>query len=139
MFAATLALTNRAWAGLALGEQHPELFERNLRLATILDNVDGAAYGFEGLIAIAVLRGEAERAGVLTGAAEAIRQLTGVGEQASIVTFEPFVESVLRSDAAPVFEAGRVRGRAMTVREATEFALDGLADAKRTVASDSAR
>ncbi len=139
VFAATLALTNRAWAGLALGEQHPELFERNLRLATILDNVDGAAYGFEGLIAIAVLRGEAERAGVLTGAAEAIRQLTGVGEQASIVTFEPFVESVLRSDAAPVFEAGRVRGRAMTVREATEFALDGLAGAKRTVASDSAR
>ena len=59
VFAATLALTNRAWAGLALGEQHPELFERNLRLATILDNVDGAAYGFEGLIAIAVLRGEA--------------------------------------------------------------------------------
>ena len=123
MFAATLALTNRAWAGFARGEQRGELFERNLRLTTLLDNVDGAAYAFEGMIAIAVLDGDPERAGVLTGAAEAVRQLTGVGEQASIVTYEPFVEAVLNSDAAPVFQAARARGRAMTVHEVTEFAL----------------
>ncbi|SFR94201.1 Predicted ATPase [Microbacterium sp. cf046] len=123
MFAATLALTNRGWAALALGEPRPELFERNLRLAVTLDNVDGVAYAFEGLIAIAVLQGDPERAGVLTGAAEAVRQLTGVGEQASIVTYEPFVDSVLASQAAPVFEAGRARGRAMTVWEVAEFAL----------------
>jgi hypothetical protein len=46
-----------------------------------------------------------------------------MGEQATIVTFEPFVASVLATDAAPTFEAGRARGRRMTVREATEYAL----------------
>jgi hypothetical protein len=139
MFAATLALTNRAWVGLALGEPHPELFERNLRLAALLDNVDGAAYAFEGLIAIAVVQGDAHRAGVLTGAAEAVRQATGVGEQASIVTYEPFVESVLASDAAAVFEAGRTRGRGMTVREATEFALEPFERPRDALRVDSAR
>ena len=129
LFASTLALTNRGWTGLALGEHRADLFERNLRLATLLGNVDGAAYAFEGLIAIAVVEGEPERAGVLTGAAEAVRVQTGVGEQASIVTYQPFVESVLRSDAAPVFEAARARGRTMTVTEATEFALEALAAA----------
>jgi predicted ATPase len=126
MFACTLAITSRGWAGMALGERHPELFARNLRLATRLDNVDGAAYAFEGMIALAVLGGDIERAGVLTGAAATVRQLTGVDEQASVVTYQPFVASVLRSAAAPVFEAARARGRAMTVREATEYALAGV-------------
>ncbi len=125
MFACTLALTNRGWAGIALGEPHPDMFERDLRLATLLGDVDGVAYALEGLIATAVVEGAPERAGVLTGAAEAVRQLTGMGEQESFVTYQPFVESVLRSAAAPVFTAGRLRGRAMTVREATEFALGG--------------
>ena len=101
------------------------MFARNLRLATQLGDVDGAAYALEGMIAIAVVQGETERAGVLTGAAEAVRQLTGMGEQESFVTYQPFVESMLRSDSAPVFQAARARGRAMTVREATEFALAG--------------
>ncbi|MGZ8804712.1 MAG: ATP-binding protein, partial [Microbacterium sp.] len=125
MFACTLALTNRAWTGLALGEPRPDMFERNLRLTTTRGDVDGAAYALEGMIAIAVVQGDAERAGVLTGAAEAVRQLTGMGEQEAFVTYQPFIESVLHSEAAPLFEAGRARGRAMTVREATEFALAG--------------
>ena len=127
LFACTLALTNRGWVGFALGENPAELFERNLRITDRLDNVDGSAYGFEGLIASAVVDGDAERAGVLTGAAEAVRQFTGVGEQPSFVTWQPFVESVLRTDAAPLFEAGRTRGRAMTLREATDYALAGAA------------
>ncbi|MET0780897.1 MAG: DUF4062 domain-containing protein [Microbacterium sp.] len=130
MFACTLALTNRGWAGVARGEPRPDLFERNLRLATQLGDVDGAAYALEGMIAIAVMQGELERAGVLTGAAEAVRQLTGMGEQESFVTYQPFVERVLQSEAAPLFEAARARGRAMTVREATNFALGGVGEEK---------
>jgi hypothetical protein len=119
MFATTLAITNRAWMWIALGHPRGDLFERNLVLATALGNIDGAAYALEGLIAIAVLEHDIERAGVLTGAAEAVRRLTGMGEQATIVTFEPFVESVLATEAATAFESARARGRAMTVREAT--------------------
>lgn len=131
MFAATLAITNRAWAGLALGEPHRESFARNLRLATRLGNVDGAAYAFEGMIAVAIVDGDIERAGVLTGAAEAVRQLTGVAEQASVVTYQPFVAAVRGSDAAPLFEAARARGRAMTLREATDFALGDATERDR--------
>ena len=123
MFAATLAIQNRAWAGIALGEPRPEMFERYLRLATRLGNADGAGYAFDGLIAIAVLHGDPERAGVLAGAAAAVRQLTGTQGQPTIETYQPFVASVLQSAAAPIFEAGRARGSAMTVQEATEFAL----------------
>jgi ATP/maltotriose-dependent transcriptional regulator MalT len=123
MFACTLALTNRGWAAIALGEPRTDMFERNLRLATRLGDVDGAAYALEGMIAVAVVQGDMERAGVLTGAAEAVRLLTGMGEQASFVTYQPFVASALESEAAPLFEAARARGRAMTVGEATGFAL----------------
>ena len=125
MFAATIAIQNRAWAAIALGEPRPEMFERYLRLATRLGNADGAGYAFDGLIAIAVIQGDPGRAGVLAGAAAAVRQLTGTQGQPTIETYQPFVASVLQSAAAPIFEAGRARGSAMTVREATEFALGG--------------
>jgi ATP/maltotriose-dependent transcriptional regulator MalT len=125
MFAATIAIQNRAWAAIALGEPRPEMFERYLRLATRLGNADGAGYAFDGLIAIAVLHGDPERAGVLAGAAAAVRQLTGTQGQPTIETYQPFVASVLQSAAAPIFEAGRARGSVMTVHEATEFALGG--------------
>jgi hypothetical protein len=125
LFACTIALTNRGWVGFAMGEHPTEFFERNLRITDRLGHVDGSAYGFEGLIAGAVVDDDAERAGVLTGAAEAVRQLTGVGEQPSFLTWQPYVESVLHTDAAPIFEAGRARGRAMTLREATDYALAG--------------
>ena len=125
MFAATLAIQNRAWAGIALGQPRPEMFERYLRLATRLGNADGAGYAFDGLIAIAVIHGDPERAGVLAGAAAAVRQLTGTQGQPTIETYQPFVASVLQSAAAPIFEAARARGSAMTVQEATEFALGG--------------
>ncbi|GAA1943791.1 ATP-binding protein [Microbacterium deminutum] len=126
-FATTLAITNRAWMWIAQGAPRGDLFERNLVLATELGNVDGAAYALEGLIAISVLSGDIERAGVIAGAAESVRRLTGMGEQATIVTFEPFVASVLATAAAPAFEAARARGRMMTVHEATEYALGSAA------------
>jgi tetratricopeptide (TPR) repeat protein len=136
LFASTLARTNLGWVGIAVGEPCGDLFERNLVIATELGNIDGVAYALEGLIAIAVLGGDPERAGTLTGAAESIRRLTGMGEQATIVTFEPFIASVLASDAAPLFEAARSRGRTMTVREATEYAMAGFA-ARSSAADDS--
>ena len=132
MFAATLALKNRAWAAIALGEPRPELFVRNLRLATRLDNVDGAAYAFEGLIAIAVIQGDPERAGVLTGAREAVRQLTGDGEPGDDRDLPSRSSSrSCSSDAAPIFEAARARGQAMTVHEATEFASEAISLTRR--------
>ena len=66
-------------------------------------------YAFEGLAACAVMLGDVERAGVLLGAAETARTRTGLIEQRSYITYLPFVEQVLASERAAVFEAGRAR------------------------------
>ena len=49
-------------------------FRDSLRLSMGLDHDEGVAYAIEGLSAIAALEGDLDRAGVLAGAAETIRQ-----------------------------------------------------------------
>jgi hypothetical protein len=49
-------------------------FRDSLRLSIGLDHDEGVAYAIEGLSAIAALGGDLDRAGVLAGAAETIRQ-----------------------------------------------------------------
>ncbi len=44
-------------------------------------------------------------------------------EQRLYISFQPFVEQLEASDRAPEFFAGRVRGRAMSRREALELVL----------------
>ena len=123
VFVESITLTNAGWARLALGEARPDLFARHLELSLRLGNEDGVGYAFEGLAACAVMLGDVERAGVLLGAAETARTRTGLIEQRSYVTYRPFVEQVLASERAAVFEAGRVRGRAMSRRGALELVL----------------
>jgi hypothetical protein len=44
-------------------------------------------------------------------------------EQRSYITFQPFIERLLASDGATLFEAGRARGRALSRRVALDLAL----------------
>ena len=125
LFVESLSLTNSGWARLALGQPHPELFERHLQLSLRLGNEDGVGYALEGLVACAALAGDIDRAGVLLGAAETARLRTGLIEQRSYVTYGPFVERVLASDHAAEFEAARARGRAIPRSAALELALAG--------------
>lgn len=122
-FVESITLTNAGWSRLALGEARPDLFERHLRLALEMGNEDGVGYGLEGLAACAAVLGESERSGVLLGAAEIVRQRTGMIEQRSYITFQPFIERLLASDGATLFEAGRARGRALSRRAALNLAL----------------
>lgn len=122
-FVESITLTNAGWARLALGEARPDLFERHLRLALEMGNEDGVGYGLEGLAACAAVLGEVERSGVFLGAAETARKRTGMIEQRSYITFQPFIERVLASDGATLFEQGRARGRAMSRRGALDLAL----------------
>jgi predicted ATPase len=122
-FVESITLTNDGWARLALGEARPELFARHLELSLEMGNEDGVGYAFEGLAACAALLGDVDRAGVLLGAAETARQRTGMIEQRSYVTFQPFIERMLASERAADFEAGRAEGRAMSRRVALDLAL----------------
>jgi hypothetical protein len=69
---------------------------------------------------IAAFRDEAERAGTLWGAVEAVaeREPKSTTEQA-LLEYWPHVERV----GGPDFERGRARGRALSLEEAVEYAL----------------
>jgi predicted ATPase len=124
LFVESITLTDAGWARLALGEARPELFVRHLELSLQLGNEDGVGYAFEGLAACAALLGDADRAGVLLGAAETARKRTGMIEQRSYITFEPFIDQMLASERAAGFEAGRAQGRAMSRRGALDLVLE---------------
>ena len=69
---------------------------------------------------IAALRDDAERAGALWGAVEAVaeREPKPTTEEA-ILEYEPYVERL----SGPDFERGRARGRALSLEEAVDYAL----------------
>jgi predicted ATPase len=123
MFVESIALTQVGWAQLALGQDASEAFLRNLDLAVRLQNDTGIAFALEGVSASVATTGDLQRAGTLLGAADALRARTGLSDQRSYVTFQPFVDAVLASDGAAAFLAGRARGRRMSRRAVLESAL----------------
>jgi predicted ATPase len=124
LFVESVTLTNAGWARLALGEAHPDLFMRHLRLSLQMGNEDGLGYAFEGLAACAALLGDVDRAGVLLGAAESARNRTGMIEQRTYITLQPFIGKMLASDRATDFEVARSRGRSLSRRGALELVLE---------------
>ena len=122
-FAERIALNQIGWSRIATGEPQPELFTRALELSLRLRNEDGDAYALEGLAGSAAIVRDVERAGLLLGAAEALRARTGLHEQRSYVTYQSFVDAVLSTDRAAEFEAARVVGRRMPRRAVLEIAL----------------
>jgi hypothetical protein len=122
-FVEAVALTNAGWARLALGDARPELFVRALELSQRLGFEDGTGYELEGLGACAALRGDIERSGVLLGAAEAARTRTGMSDLRARITHLPFVQQILASEQAGLFEAAMAQGRARSRTEAVSLAL----------------
>lgn len=123
-FIESVALTQLGWALLAAGDPRPDAFVRNLELAVDLRNDNGVAFALEGLTATALVSGDIERAGTLFGAAEALRARSGLADQRSYVTFQPYVEAVFGSDQGPAFQAARARGARMPRAAVIEAALD---------------
>lgn len=123
-FIESVALTQLGWAFLAAGRPKPEAFVRNLELALDLRNDNGVAFALEGLAASALVGGDLDGAGELFGAAETLRARTGLTDQRSYVTFQPYVDAVLAGDLAPVFVAARARGRRMPRAAVLDTALN---------------
>src|SRR4029453_6452097 len=111
VFVESITLANSGWARLARGEARPDLFARHLELSLQLGNDDGVGFALEGMAACAAAEGGVERAGVLLGAGETVLLRTGLVDQRSDLTYRPFVERILASDAAAEFEAAPGRGR----------------------------
>jgi predicted ATPase len=91
-------------------------------VSATLGHLEGAAYGIEGLCAIAALRGQAERAGVLAGAAQEMRKKSGMYDAAAFVYHDAYLEP-LRKAFPELMHAAEERGRRTPPAEVMRLAL----------------
>lgn len=117
----TIAQHHRGWARLLLGDPAGATsdFTACLALSTRLGHVEGVAYALEGLVAVAALAGDAERAGRLLGASRTLRERTGLHNAPAFSFHQLFVDRMLEAGADPgTFDAAIEAGRALSVAEA---------------------
>ena len=95
---------------------------RTLGVSIRLHYEEGVAYGLEGFCAVAASRAEAERAGVLAGAAGSIRRRIGVFDVEPFTVYAPQLDAI-RASRPDEVARGEQRGRGLTVAEAVAFAL----------------
>jgi tetratricopeptide (TPR) repeat protein len=121
----SISLHHRGWAKLLLGDLDTALicFEECLSLSAALHHDEGVAYALEGLTAVAGAAGDPGRAGTLLGAAQVVRERTGLYNAPSFSFHQAFVDGILAGPAADAFESARERGRHLHVDDAVAYAL----------------
>ena len=120
-----IALHHRGWVEVLLGrfDVARECFEESLANSERLHHDEGVAYGLEGLTAVAAGSGDVARAGTLLGAAQVLRERTGLYDAPSFSFHQQFVDGILAGPAAETFEAARARGRHLHVDDAVAYAV----------------
>ncbi|RZS68158.1 putative ATPase [Agromyces ramosus] len=120
-----IALHHRGWVEVLLGgfDVARECFEESLANSDRLHHDEGVAYALEGLTAVAAGSGDVARAGTLLGAAQVVRERTGLYNAPSFSFHQQYVDGILASPAAGTFEAARARGRHLHVEDAVAFAM----------------
>lgn len=118
----TLSLHHLGWAHLLAGEVDAArtVFDESLALSSRLGYSEGVAYGLEGLVSIAASSGDAERAGRLLGAAETLREQTGLEGAPTFSFHRALVEPIIAGEQGAAFEAARIVGRGMAVGDVVE-------------------
>ena len=130
-FGECIALHHLGWARLLLGELDVAsgCFEQSLGIAVRLGHDDGVAYGLEGLVAIAASAGQIARAGHLLGAAERLREESGLYNAPAFSFHHQLVVGIEGGPAAEQFAAARAEGRLLPIERAIAEALDSDAAA----------
>ena len=126
-FSGTIATHHLARMRLFAGrlEESEALFLDAIQGSVALRHDEGIAYALEGLAAIAAERDDVERAGVLSGAADAIRRRTAMFDVPAFV-FHPRYLAALAERADPGrLRAAEERGRDCGALEAAEYPLAG--------------
>jgi predicted ATPase len=101
-------------------------FIASLALSLGLDHDEGVAYAIEGLSAIAALAGDLDRAGVLAGAAETIRQRVTMFDLPAFVYHTGYLERAAPDEQARRrLAAAHQRGREYSTHEVAEYTLEG--------------
>jgi non-specific serine/threonine protein kinase len=128
-FSRYIALYNRSVLAQAQGDHDlaGALFEEGLMFSLEVGDHANIAYCLEGLAAVAVARDEADRAALLLGAAQRLRE----GGSSAVYTYRPDHSGRKRTtDTARArlgeteFEEAARRGRAMSFERAIAYALE---------------
>ncbi|GLI26273.1 hypothetical protein ARHIZOSPH14_05150 [Agromyces rhizosphaerae] len=123
----TIALHHLGWADLLVGDPAGagERFAQSLALSAEMHHDEGVAYGLEGVLSVVAMSGDVERAGRLLGAAEVLRERTGLYNQPSFSFHSRIIDGIRSSPAAELLEQARLAGRALPVDQAVAEALAG--------------
>lgn len=124
---ATIALHHLGWAEVLVGDfaVARDCFEESLAISARLRHDEGVAYGLEGLTAVAAAAGDPVRAGTLLGAAQVVRERTGLYNAPTFSFHQRFVDGILATPAADAFEQALAHGRRLHVDDAVAYALRG--------------
>jgi hypothetical protein len=127
--ATTIALHHVGWAHLLKGEvgEATTTIERSLGLSERLGHDDGITYGVEGFIGICALRGDVERAGLLAGAAQSMRERIGLFNPAEFTFQAQVIAEIRAGDGAALFDRAFEKGRRLTPAEAVAIAREAAA------------
>jgi predicted ATPase len=120
-----IALHHLGWAQLLVGDlpAAQASFDESLSLSLSASHDEGIAYGLEGMVATSASQGDLERAGRLLGAAERLREQSGLYNAPSFSFHQQWVGQILQGGGAALFEQARAAGRTLSARAAAEEAL----------------
>jgi predicted ATPase len=124
-FSTTVAQHHLGWAYLARGmvaEAEREL-EDSLEYTTRVRHHEGSAYALEGLLGVAAARGDIERAGLMYGASEMLREQVGMYNPVAFAFDRRLVEQLRSGPHSAAFERGYAAGRMLSPEEALAYAL----------------
>jgi predicted ATPase len=114
-----IAQHHRGWARLAQGDIDgaERDFAAGLKTSLALGHTDGIAYGLEGRAGVAAQRGDIERAGLMIGAASAVRRRMGMIDSGQAALYTPALQALADDDARAVLDAAVARGMGMSPHE----------------------
>jgi predicted ATPase len=132
----SISLHYLGWARLIAGqlEQAADVFSEALDVSPVIAHDQGVAWDLEGVIGIAITIGDIERAGLLAGAAAALRDRIGLQDRADAVFHRQMIEQLRQSPAAPVFDEAFSVGRRMSAADAVDLAWQVTRSARKVPA-----
>ncbi|MFC0681146.1 DUF4062 domain-containing protein [Lysobacter korlensis] len=135
-FALTFPLYHLGWANLWDGDVPGAagLMERQLELTLRLGHSQGVAYALESFLGVAAGLGDIETAGLLNGAAVALRERFAVFDPQDGIFRLGVVEKIRRGAGRERFDAAVEQGRRLTVDQAVAIAREVAVAAQRAQA-----
>jgi predicted ATPase len=123
-FGIALALNGLGWLRLLTGQivEAAALMERALDLVIGLRYEHGIAYQLESFLGVAGVLGDVERAGLLGGAARALRERLGLLNPSDAVLHLGIVEQIRTGPGADLYERALLEGRRLSVDDAVAVA-----------------